>query len=135
MYFGAPAKQKPVHAGRSGIFLGLFTWDWRRGHGGQDGVLSLGNSANPVLVSVTVEVVPPGKRPVGAAHHLNTLLAALVVVGLPVTPVGVADRGAIAPGVSCMMGRGRFSRVPISFHQGSFSENTHSTCLPLLGCA
>lgn len=76
------------------------TWDRRWGHWGQEGVLSLSDHADPVLVSVTVEVVPPGEGPVLAAHHLHTLLTALVVVRLPATPVGVGQRGAVAPGVT-----------------------------------
>lgn len=40
-------------------------------------------------MSITVEVVPPGHGSVGVAHHLDTLLAALVVIWLPVAPVSV----------------------------------------------
>lgn len=79
----------------------LCTWARRWGLRGLDGVLSFGNPAYPVLVGVAVEIVPPGVGPVGAAHHLHTLLAALVVVGLPDAPVGVRDRGSVAPRVAC----------------------------------
>lgn len=40
-------------------------------------------------MSITVEVVPPGHGSVGVAHNLDTLLAALVVIWLPVAPVSV----------------------------------------------
>lgn len=93
---------------------GQFTWDGRWGHWGQDGVLSFSDHAYPVLVGVTVEIVPPGVGPVGAAHHLYTLLAALVVVGLPVTPVGVGQRSAITPRIAYMMG------IVVSFFLFSF---------------
>lgn len=66
-----------------------FTWNWRWGHRGQDWVLPFSDHADPVLVSVAVEIVPPRAAPVDAAHHLHAFLAPLVVVGLPVTPVGV----------------------------------------------
>lgn len=57
---------------------------------------------------VTVEIVPPGVGPIGAAHHLYTLLAALVVVGLPGTPVGVSERCAIAPRIAYVIGIMRY---------------------------
>lgn len=87
-------------AGRTSALWGQFTWERRWGLWGHDGVLSFSDHAYPVLVSVTVEIVPPGGRPVGAAHHLHTLLAALVVVGLPVTPVSVGQRRAITPRIA-----------------------------------
>lgn len=64
---------------------------WQRGWGlwGVDGVLSFGDLTDPVLMGVAVEIVPPGEGPVGAAHHLDAFLAALVVVRLPGAPVGV----------------------------------------------
>lgn len=97
-------EQKLVHAGRTRALWERFTWEWRWGYWGQDGVLSFSNHAYPVLVSVTVEIIPPGVGPVAAAHHLYTLLAALVVVGLPAAPVGVRERCAIAPRITYMMG-------------------------------
>lgn len=88
-------------AGKTGALWAQCTWDRRWGHRGLDGVLSFSNQAYPVLVSVAVEIVPPGHGPVGVAHHLHTLLAVLVVVGLPGTPVGVNERCAVAPGIAC----------------------------------
>lgn len=35
------------------------TWNRAGGHRGEDGVLSFSNLAYPILMSVTVEVVPP----------------------------------------------------------------------------
>lgn len=69
-------------------------------------------------MSVTVEIVPPGVGPVGAAHHLYTLLAALVVVGLPGTPVGVSERCAIAPRIAYVIGIMRYILRGASFQQG-----------------
>lgn len=40
-------------------------------------------------MSITVEIIPPGVGPIVVAHHFYTILTALVVVGLPGTPVGV----------------------------------------------
>lgn len=51
---------------------------------------------------IAVDVIPPGGGAVVVAHHLHALLAALVVVGLAVAPVGVRDGHAVAPGVACV---------------------------------
>ena len=51
--------------------------------------MSFGDHAYPILMSVTVEVVPPRAGPVVVGYHLHTLLAALVVVWFPVAPVRV----------------------------------------------
>lgn len=91
---------RQVH--RGGGRLGS-TWDRRRWDWGQDRGPSFGNLADPVLVSVAVEIVPPGEGAVGAADHLHAILAPLVVVGLPVGPVGVGEGRAVSPVVACVV--------------------------------
>lgn len=86
------------------VHCGYSTWDrgWR--HWWQDRILSFGDHAYPVLVGVTVEIIPGGIGTVAVGHHLHAVLSAIVVVGFPGAPVGVRQRGAIAPGVSCAKG-------------------------------
>ena len=76
------------------------TWDgwWR--YRGNDRVLSLGDHADPVLMGVTVQIIPVGASSVGVAHHLHTALAAVMVVGLSITPVGVTQSCAITPAIT-----------------------------------
>lgn len=64
-----------------------------------NGFLSFSNHANPVLVGITVQVVPPG-RPVFSGHHLHTVFSAIVIIGFTVAPVRVADRRPVAPVVT-----------------------------------
>lgn len=52
-------------------------------------------------MGVTVEIIPGGIGTVAVGHHLHAVLPAIVVVGFPGAPVGVRQRCAIAPGVSC----------------------------------
>lgn len=80
----------------------LGTWNGRWRCRRLDGGPSFGNHADPVLVSVAIDVVPPGGGAVVVAHHLHALLAALVVVGLSGAPVGVREGHAVAPGVAYM---------------------------------
>lgn len=89
---------------------GLFTWQRRWGLWGHEGVLALGDHTDPVLVGVTVEIVPPGEGPVGAAHHLHTLLTVLVVVGLAGAPVGVGERRAVTPRVAWRAGSSHLTK-------------------------
>lgn len=56
-------------------------------------------------MGVAVEIIPGGMGTVAVGHHLHAVLPAIVVVGLPGAPVGVRQRCAIAPGVSCEMER------------------------------
>lgn len=53
---------------------------------------------------VAVDVIPPGGGAIVVAHHLHTILAALVVIGFPMAPVGVREGHAVAPGVACVCG-------------------------------
>lgn len=55
-------------------------------------------------MGITYEIVPPRGGPGCAAHHLHAVFTALVVVRLPVTPVGVSDRHAITPEIACIDG-------------------------------
>lgn len=51
-------------------------------------------------MGITVEIVPPRGRPICVAHHLYTVLTTLMVVGLPMSPVGVAHRSSVTPVVT-----------------------------------
>lgn len=82
----------------------LVTWFRWWGPRGKDGILSFSNLAYPILMSVTVEVIPQRVGAIRVAHHLYTVLPTLVIVWLPVTPVGVGQRRAIAPRISCNKG-------------------------------
>lgn len=82
----------------------LVTWFRRWGPRGKDGILSFSNLAYPILMSVTVEIIPQRVGAIRVAHHLYTVLPTLVIVWLPVTPVGVGQRRAIAPRISCNKG-------------------------------
>lgn len=66
-----------------------FTWNRRWGHWRDDGSFPFSYHAYPVLMSIAVEVVPPGDGSVGVAHHFDTVLTALVVIRLPGAPVSV----------------------------------------------
>lgn len=67
-------------------------------------------------MGVAVEIVPGGVGAVAVGHHLHTFLPAVVVVGLAGGPVGVRQRCAIAPAISCVGTNGTVEASPPS-HQ------------------
>lgn len=93
-----------VCAGTTGALWEGCTWNRRWGNWRQDWSLSFRNHAYPVLVGIAWKIVPPREVPRCAAHHLHAVFKALMVVGLPETPVGVSDRHAITPEIACIDG-------------------------------
>lgn len=53
------------------------------GSGGRTGFFPFGDRAYPVLVGVTVEIVPRGMRPIGVGHHLHVVFPVTWLFGSP----------------------------------------------------